>query len=726
MTAPAPLRNSLVVVSNRLPVTLERKRQGLERRRSSGGLVSALSPMLEKSGGLWIGWPGLQLREGEALSRPDDPYRMVPVDLSTSDVNRYYHGFSNATLWPLFHCFPERTRLERKDWEAYDQVNERFAAVTAEHSHTDELILVQDYQLLRMPLHLRKLRPDARIAFFNHIPFPPYDVFRLLPWSRELLLGMTACDVIGFHVPGYVENFLSCAERVLGARVDRETGVVEYGDRTVQVGAYPIGIDFESFSDIARAAPAGESLREKIVLGVDRLDYTKGIPERIRAFERLLELHPEHRENVVLLQVAVPSRIQVHEYRALKAEIDELVGRVNGNFSTARWSPIRYMYRSVPQARLISMYRDADVALVTPLRDGMNLVAKEFVAAQVDDPGVLVLSRLAGAAETMHEALQVNPYNTDGVAEALHRALTMEREEREERMQALRRREREKNVDRWLATFLQSARDARAELRPVADEDFERWLARFLDGYRLALFLDYDGTLTPLRDHPSEAVLPDAMRDALERCAAREDTDIAIISGRALKDVRECVPVSNVVFAGNHGLEISGGEIASFQHPDLRHYRDRLDSLAGELRAITPPGAWVEEKGASLTLHFRQAAPNACEALAEQARLLVQRAGFQARNASFAVEARPPIGWDKGHAVLHVLRARYGPAWSATVRPIYVGDDDTDEDAFRVLAGLGWTFRVGHAERPTLARRQLPRIDSVQAMLEWLASRPIP
>lgn len=723
MTAPSPLRESLVVVSNRLPVTLERKRQDLERRPSSGGLVSALSPVLEKTGGLWIGWPGLQLREGESLSSPDDPYRMVPVDLSASEVNRYYHGFSNATLWPLFHCFPERSRLERRDWEVYDQVNERFAAVTAEHSQTDELILVQDYQLLRMPLHLRKARPAARIAFFNHIPFPPYDVFRLLPWSRELLLGMTACDLIGFHVPGYVENFLSCAERVLGARVDRETGVVEYGDRTVQVGAYPIGIDYERFADAARAAPEGDKPRERIVLGIDRLDYTKGIPERIRSFERLLELHPEHREKVVLLQVAVPSRIQVREYGTLKAEIDELVGRVNGNLATSQWSPIRYLYRSVSQSRLVSMYRDADVAMVTPLRDGMNLVAKEYVAAQVGDPGVLILSRLAGAAETMHEALQVNPYNTDGVAEALHRALTMEVEERAERMQALQRREREKNVDRWLATFLQSARAAHAELRPVADEDFELWLARFLDGYRLALFLDYDGTLTPLRDHPSEAVLPEAMREALERCASRADTDVAIVSGRALKDVRACVPVSDVVFAGNHGLEISGGEIPDFRHPDLRHYRDRLNTLAGELREIAPARAWVEEKGASLTLHFRQADPGRRAELAEQARSLIQRAGFQARDASFAVEARPPIGWDKGHAVLHVLRARYGPAWSASVRPIYVGDDDTDEDAFRVLAGLGWTFRVGNVERPTLARRQLPRIDSVQAMLEWLAGR---
>ncbi len=718
-----PREHPITVVSNRLPITVQRGKEGLEIRRSTGGLVSALEPALERCGGTWIGWPGVKLQPGETLSSGSKPYRIVPVQLGPNEVNRYYHGFSNNTLWPLFHGFPGRTGFERRDWEVYEEINARFAAAAADCSDATELVWVHDFHLMLAPQYLRRLRPEARIGFFLHIPFPPYDVFRLLPWSRAILRGLLASDVIGFHVNGYSQNFLDCVERVLGARIDRRWGVVEHGERTVRVGAFPLGIDFERFERGAREAPRGAASREQIVLGVDRLDYTKGIPERIRALERLLELHHEHREKVVLLQLAVPSRYQVAEYQELKREIDEQVGRVNGRFATASWSPIRYLYRSMPPERLSALYRDADVGLVTPLRDGMNLVAKEFVASQVDRPGVLILSRLAGAAETMHEAVLVNPYNIDGVADALHRALTMGESERESRMKALRRRERERDVDRWLASFLTVARQPRATLQPVTGADFEAWLGRFLAGHRLALFLDYDGTLTPIRRHPSEATLSSSMRAALAACAKRDDTDVTIVSGRALADVQKLVGIPGLVFAGNHGLEICGAELEPFRHVDLPHYQERLVDLATSLDDLSAPGVWVEEKGASLTVHYRDADPAQHEPIAAEARSRIQRAGFQARNAACAVEARPPIGWDKGHATLRILRTRYGPGWSEDVRPVYAGDDETDEDAFRVLSGLGITFRVGSADRPTLASRTLPNVDSVAALLEWISRR---
>jgi len=732
----------VLIVSNRLPITLQRGPQGLEQRASSGGLVSAMEPVLARRGGTWIGWPGLRLRPDETLAIPDSRYDIRPVELSRTDVNRYYHGFSNRTLWPLLHCFPSRALFDRSDWEAYDRVNERFAQHAAEectardrasNGDGDELVWIHDYQLMTSPLHLRRLVPAARIAYFLHIPFPPYDVFRLLPWSREVLRGMLAADLIGFHVPGYAQNFVDCAERLLAARVDPASGLIEHGDRTVEVGAFPIGIDFEHFESLAREAEeepagtgagAGTAPGERIILGVDRLDYTKGIVERLLALERLFELHPEHRERVVLLQVAVPSRFQVEEYRELKREIDELVGRVNGRFATSTWSPIRYLYRSVSPSRLASLYRNADVALVTPVRDGMNLVAKEFVASQIDEPGVLVLSRLAGAAETMREALLVNPANIDGVADSLHRALLMEEPERRSRMVALRRREQKHNVYAWVDSFLDAAEHSRSKLHPASDPEFESWLGAFIGTRRLALFLDYDGTLTRLRRHPSEAVLSPEMREALEACAARDDTDVTIVTGRALEDVREMVDIAGLAFAGNHGLEISGGGLEPFRHEDLVHYRDRLSELSSALGATCRGGAWVEEKGASLTLHFREVDLAQHERIISEARELIQAAGFQARDAHCAVEARPPIGWDKGHAVLHVLRLRYGPAWSANVRAIYAGDDHTDEDAFRVLSGLGVTFRVGGAEYSTAASRTLSDVSAVQALVRWLAKRP--
>ena len=460
------------------------------------------------------------------------------------------------------------------------------------------LVWVHDYQLMLTPESIRRELPETPLAFFLHIPFPPFDIFRLLPWDRELLRALLACDLIGFHIRSYAHNFIDCAERSLGARVHRDEMLVEYGDRTTRVSAFPIGIEFGLFESLAVAAPKQpETQREQVVLGVDRLDYTKGIPERIQAFERLLERHPEHREKVVLLQLAVPSRAQVAEYRELKRELDEIVGRVNGRFATADWSPIRYLYRAVTQERLCALYRDADVALVTPLRDGMNLVAKEFIACQVNDPGVLVLSRLAGAADTMREALLVNPYDIDGTAEAIHRALTMDDAERRSRVAALRRRERRDDVYAWVDAFLEASGIERAAPAPLTEADFSAWLGGFLQTYRLALFVDYDGTLCPLAAHPSQATLSHPMSKALEACAARDDTDVAVVSGRALEDVRSMVNQPALIFAGNHGLEIAGPDIPYFVHEDLVHYRQRAGAAGRRPRPVCDRRRLDREQG---------------------------------------------------------------------------------------------------------------------------------
>jgi trehalose 6-phosphate synthase/phosphatase len=712
----------LVVLSNRLPFRVRKGRHGTEVERSSGGLVAALGPALARHGGTWLGWPGGPLDVAGKLPSGDG-YELAPIALSAQEVKLYYHGLSNRTLWPLMHSFPTRMEVDRSEWEAYEAVNARFAARAAELVEPDALVWIHDYQLMRAAGPLRRARPAARIAFFLHVPFPPHDTFRILPWDRQILRGLLACDLVGFHSPGYASNFMDCAERTLGLRVDRERGVVEHGERTVAVGAFPLGIDYVEVEVRAAAAdPVAMGGGERLVLGVDRLDYTKGIPERIRAFVRFLELHPEHVGKVVLLQIAEPSRGEVPEYQRLKREVDELVGAVNGRFGTASWTPIRYVNRSVGPDELAGLYRDAAVALVTPLRDGMNLVAKEYVASQVGEPGVLILSKLAGAAETMREALQVNPYNVDAVADCLHQALTMDPVERIARMRALRVREREHDVHAWLRDFLRAARSP-ARIRPVDEEDVEAWLGRELAGRPLALFLDYDGTLAPIVDHPSQARLERGMEDVLAACAARDDTEVSIVSGRAIADVRARLSVTGVAFAGNHGLEVEAPGLPRFEHPDLPHFAERSRQLADWLRKDAEPGVWVEEKGASLTLHFRQADPHRHAAIAGRAHAVIREAGFQARDALCAVEARPPIGWDKGRAVLHLLRERHGPDWSERLRVVYVGDDDTDEDAFRLLLGLGVTFRVGRAERPTLATRRLPNVEAVETLLRWIAER---
>ena len=715
----------LVVVSNRLPLTLYRGQRGLEYRRSAGGLISALEPVLRSRGGTWVGWPGLEIRPGEEPPPVGETYQVQHVALSESEIGRYYHGFSNRTLWPLFHSLSGPARYDRRDWEVYERVNARFAEVAAEAVTDPCLIWVHDYQLMRTPLYLRKRVPEQRLAFFLHIPFPPYDVFRLLPWDRDILRALLACDLVGFHVRIYARNFLDCAERLLNLPVDRERMLVECRDRVVGVGVFPIGIDFDLVESRALAAtPARVVHGERIVLGADRLDYTKGIPERIRAFERLLERHPEHRRRIVLLQLAVPSRAQVAEYRDLKRQIEELVGRVNGRFATARWSPIRYLYREIPPDRLAALYRDAEVALVTPLRDGMNLVAKEFVASQVGQPGVLVLSRFAGAAENMPEALLVNPYDIEGTAAAIQVALAMPEAERRSRLEALRERERRFNVHQWASSFLDAALASRPGLQPPSAAQFEEWLGGFLAGRRLALFLDYDGTLSALCAHPDQAVLSAPMRSALEACADRSDTHVTIVSGRSLPDITAVVGHPGLTYAGNHGLEISSPGLPAFRHKDLEHYQAAMDRLAAALGEVATQGAWVEAKGPTLTFHYR-AVPDARQAdVAARAWSVIREAGFQARDAHAAVEARPPTGWDKGQAVLHVVRQRYGPAWFGGVRVIYVGDDKTDEDAFRAVAGLGVTFRVGYHAMHSAADHRLHDVTAVQALLEWLARRP--
>lgn len=717
-------RGKLIVASNRLPVTVKRSQGRLRAERSSGGLVAAMEPAMQKQGGIWIGWPGIQLKPDESLEVEGAAFDMDPVRLSPAEMKRFYHGFSNGVLWPLFHSLPERMQLDPRNWSTFEAINQRFADAIVENLEDDDLVWIHDYHLALCPEFVRRARPDARIAFFLHIPFPPFDLFRILPSHRELLRGVLASDLVGFHCPGYVSNFEDCVERLLGVRVDRENGEIENGDRVARIAAFPLGIDYERYERAAQEGPRPQRAPyEKIILGVDRLDYTKGIPERMRAYERMLELHPEMRGEVSFVQIAVPSREQVTEYQALKRELDELVGRINGRFGRSDWTPIRYIHRSVPGPKLSALYRDAAVALVTPLRDGMNLVAKEFVASQTDDPGVLLLSRMAGAAETMREALRVNPYNFESVAEALHRALVMPLDEREARMRALQRRERKHDLGQWLDLFIGRATEPRHSMRPVAKEDFESWLGPFAGTHRLAVFLDFDGTLAPIASHPSLVKIESGMREALARCSRRDDTDLAIVSGRGLSDVRRMVDNDGFVFAGNHGLEIAGPGIETYRHPDIAHYERRAVELVSELERIEAEGAWVEAKGASLTFHFREVEAEEHEALAEAARATIREAGFQARDALCAVEARPPIGWDKGHAVLHVLRSKYGPGWSESVRVIYAGDDETDEDAFRSLHGLGMTFRVGSATQPTRARRRLSDVHAVETLLRWIAER---
>ena len=730
---PVPARRRpLVVVSNRLPFTIAPRTEGARVTRAPGGLVSALEPALAERGGVWVGWDGLARdpdMPAPTLPEPAPGVRYVDVPLSAREVVAYYSGFSNRTLWPLFHYFVSRAQIDAALWRAYDRVNERFARAAADASPKDALLWVHDYQLLRVPHHLRRLSRDAVIGFFLHIPFPAADVFRVLPWSRELMRGMLAADLVGFHIPAYAEHFLTCAEQLLGCDVDRAAGIARFEGRAVRVEAHPIGIDAGQVERLAaRPAEAAVPGRPAEIIGVDRLDYTKGIPERLLAVDRLLERHPELRQRIRFTQVLVPSRERVADYTDLKREIDEIVGRINGRYSDHGWSPIRYFVRALPPEELVPLYRSADIALVTPLRDGMNLVAKEFVAAHREGDGVLVLSELAGAAVELQEALVVNPFDVDAVATALHRALTMPEDERRARMSALRDRVRTRDVYAWVRDFLAATESAagRAHELPESPADqVRRRMATWLAARpTVALMLDYDGTLTPLVERPEAATLSDAAREVLQQAAARPSLDVAIISGRALDDVRQLVGIPGLTYVGNHGFEIDGPGI-SYRHPGSERYLRALEQAAIELEALSVPGARVERKGPTLSFHLR-AVPLPEQARAVQrAKKVLKRARLRVTEGNAVIEGRPPVDWHKGHAVLYVLTRRHGADWPARVRPLYIGDDVTDEDAFRTLRGIGRSIAVGPVDGshgPAVADSWLPDPAAVLQLVRWLAA----
>ena len=468
----------LITVSNRLPVTVSSTPDGFVLHQSAGGLATGISGLHEQLESIWIGWPG-DVSRLEAKRRGDLMARLegrglVPVTMSKDEQQVFYEDISNAVLWPICHDRLDQLPLRVEGWDVYERINRRYADAVVEHYRPGDMIWIHDYQLFRVPALVRARLPHARIGFFLHVPFPNPEIFFALPTRRWLVEGVMGADLVGFHTRRWRGHFTAALRRLLHLEMDADATVGWQG-RRVALGIFPMGVDAAELSQLAGAQDVSAARLElrsgitKVLVGIDRLDYSKGIPRRLLAFERLLRLHPEWRERVSLIQVAVPSRGGVSAYRKARSEVDALVGRINGELSTPTWSPIRYLYRSVPQTTLLALYRAADVMLVTPVRDGMNLVCKEFVASRVDEDGVLVLSEFAGAADELTDAILVNPYDVDGVADAVHDALTMPGVERRRRMRSLRAEVMGHDVHRWADRFISALQEHAAEPAPAQD-----------------------------------------------------------------------------------------------------------------------------------------------------------------------------------------------------------------------------------------------------------------
>jgi trehalose 6-phosphate synthase/phosphatase len=722
----------LLIVANRLPITVSATEGGVEVQRSTGGLATGLMRPHENSDGLWIGWSGapadLNPMQQEALDRKLAAMRLVEVPLSADLVTRFYEGYSNGVLWPLFHYLLDQVPLQVSHWEGYVEANEAFADVVAAHYRPGDMIWVHDYQLFLLPGLLRERLPGARIGFFLHIPFPSEELFRTLPSRDRLLQGMLGADLVGFHTPAYLRHFATSLTDILGLVVEIDR--VQLPGREVRLGVFPMGVDAAALAAMA-ADPAidGEvhAIRGdgsvRILVGVDRLDYTKGIPRRLLAYERMLETHPDLRERVRLVQVAVPSRTNVGAYQDFRALVDGLVGRINGVFGTPRWVPVHYIFRGLPESDLVALYRAADVMLVTPLRDGMNLVAKEFVASRTDGDGVLVLSEFAGAAWELPEALLVNPYDLDGAAELYYRALTMPREERRARLAPLRTRVHTFDVHRWVATFLECLAEitpAEPRLGAAGGMAPRRALAdRIAETDALLLLLDYDGTLVPFTPTPELARPDAALLGLLRSLASRPETEVHLVSGRPQDILEEWLGELPIWLHAEHGF-VS-------RDPATRHWvaagefgGSWREPVLAMLREITQrtPGSLVEVKAAALAWHYRMADQETGARRANELRLhlnqLLSNQPVEILAGNRVVEIRP-YGVHKGRIVPPLTPDRL-----AGTTILAIGDDRTDEDLFGALPPEAITIKVGPGD--TKARFRVDGVAAVRQLLQSLVN----
>jgi trehalose 6-phosphate synthase/phosphatase len=605
-----PAHRRLVIASNRLPFTVESVRSRLELRPTTGGLASALAAVHSHGDNLWVGWPGdcsgLDDRGRAELDATLEQRHFVPISLSGRELIDYYDGICNAALWPVMHYQLERLPLNFPPFEAYRAVNERFADALIARHRPGDILWIHDYHLMLVPAMVRRRLPDAEIGFFLHTPFPAGDVFRVLPWRRELLDGILGSTLVGFQTAGDAANFGATLRGLMGYAVDA-SGVIADG-RRVDFGIYPVGIDADRLRESGRPTRRFARTDCRLFVGVDRLDYTKGIPLRLAAFERLLAAHQELRGTVQLLQVAVPSREHVPAYATLKREVEALIARVNVRFGTSTWTPVRYFPESLSPADLAALYRAADVMLVTSLRDGMNLVAKEFVASREDEDGVLVLSELTGAAGELQEALTVNPYSVDDLVDTMVQALEMDGEERRSRMAALRLRTSGHTVHNWADRFTSdiSAATTGCLNRPAAAAETIRTAIE--RGAHVSLALPFEGVLVPdARDASRSGPDPELMH-LLREITLRSGLTVHLVSGFDHELIDEWFDRVPAVLWAEHGLwrREAGGRRWRLTQWAASEWIDDVRQLMEQFVTSTP-GAFVEARPTALTWHFGRA-----------------------------------------------------------------------------------------------------------------------
>ena len=726
----------VIIVSNRLPVTVCRNESGLDYRQSAGGLATALSSLQLEFETVWVGWPGNVPKEEKKTveAKLTADFKCHPVFIPQQLVEKYYDGYSNRTIWPIFHSVPSYAKYSATEWEAYKKANTIFGQKILEICRPGDSLWIHDYHLMLLPRFLREHLRGITMGFFLHIPFPHFDIFRLLPQHREILESLLSFDLIGFHTHDYAQSFLGSVRRLLG--FDNTLGQLLVGDHMVQVDVFPMGIDFKKYS----SAPLDPALDEEIssiqnslrskktVFSVSRLDYTKGIPESLAAIREFFALHQEWHEKVVFILVVVPSRERVERYASLKREIDELVGRINSSFGTLEWQPIRYIYRSLTFGELVGLYASADVALVTPLRDGMNLIAKEYLATKNEGDGVLVLSEFAGASRELLEAIAVNPNSKEEIAHAIHRALVMPLEEQQRRNKIMRERLEAHDLYHWMRQFFRKMEDVQQISHVLAVKLLDtghkqELMAEYNRAASRLLMLDYDGTLVPFADEPDKAFPDEEILSVLQKLASPPDNHVVVLSGRDRHTLDRWLSHLNVTLVAEHGGWVKHrgrSEWTQTVPPASDGWKKDIIPIL-ELFVGRIPGSMIEEKDFSLVWHYRKSESESSSAAARE---LLDTVSTLSANLHIhvlpgdkTIEIRT-MGISKG--VFYTQFFAGSPAQFT----LAVGDDWTDEDLFGVIPPSAYSIKV--APRISKARFNLKSVHDVRALLEKLAAQSTP
>lgn len=720
--------SKLIIVSNRLPISVRVEENEFVYSQSAGGLATGLSSFHHPKKDLWIGWAGCEIeqeKDQEKLTKTLRKEGLVPIFMSNQEIEDFYEGFSNKTIWPLFHYFKQYTEYNPNYWKVYQNINQRFCDTILEYAKPDDTIWVHDYQLMLLPQMLRKKLPSATIGFFLHIPFPSYELFRTLPWRKEIVEGLLGSDLIGFHTFDYVRHFISTSSKIIGH--ENRLGHVQYNSRIVDIDAFPMGIDYNKFS---QSMFKPETIREvinlrnqlgqhKLILSIDRLDYSKGIVQRLEAFDVFLEKYPEYRGKVSLITVTVPSRAKVEHYQTLKQNIDETVGRINGKYSTPGWTAIHYFYRSLNFETLTALYYTSDIALITPFRDGMNLIAKEYVAGKIDGNGVLILSETAGAAKELTEAIHINPNDVQGIAEAIKEAIEIPDEEKKSRIEAMQVKLKRYNVVNWAQLFLKRLDNVR-KLNYEKQQKYwnEKYQEELLNAYRKAkkrlILLDYDGTLVNFTKEPNKAFPNDYLLHLLEQLTKNTENNVVIISGRDRNTLWQWLGHLNLDFIAEHGIwykqKNQEWEMADGITDD---WKPRLREIL-EAYVDRTPGSFVEEKQYSLAWHYRNldvdiASMRRMEIL-EALTAMAGEYGLSIMDGNKVIEIKNK-NVNKGKATQKWLSKN---EWDFVLA---IGDDITDEDTFRALdKEKHFSIKVGFQE--TEARYNMKDVAEVHNLLE--------